>query len=202
MTCAHAAQRSPRRPAAPGRTCTPPGAARPSYHPGPDPVSVLFPGDRAARPSCGPCCAPARTAAAAPPGLFHPDPLPGGRRPGVRAVHPEPALHLRQPRPQPPFPLQRRRQHRDLPVLHLHDRAQPRVGSTQPGSVIRHGLIGHAPQALTPAGAPQIGKPRSGLARPASLPPKLPSPSGSGQGPGPECTRLTSCFATHDVKHA
>jgi hypothetical protein len=52
-----------------------------------------------------------------------------------------------------------------MTVLRLHDRAQPRVGSAQPGSVIRHGLIGHAPQAPTPAGTPQIDKRRSGPAR-------------------------------------
>jgi hypothetical protein len=34
----------------------------------------------------------------------------------------------------------RRRQHRDLPVLRLYDRAQPRVGSAQPGSVMMRSI--------------------------------------------------------------
>jgi hypothetical protein len=141
----------------PRRIRTPPGPARPSYHPGPDPVSVIFPGDRAARLSCGPCCAPARTAAA-PAWPLSPRsapsmkasrspccPSPAGAPPppaAAPAAVPAPAPH---PAPPP---------HRDLPVLRLHDRAQPRVGSAQPGRVIRHGLIGYAPQAPTPAGTP------------------------------------------------
>ena len=40
-------------------------------------------------------------------------------------------------------------------------RPQPRVCSTQPGSVIGHGLVGHAPQAPTPAATRQIDKRRS-----------------------------------------
>ena len=43
-----------------------------------------------------------------PPRFFRPDPLLRRRRPRVRAVHRQPALHLRQPQLQPPFPLQRR----------------------------------------------------------------------------------------------
>ena len=45
---------------------------------------------------------------ARPPRLFRPDPLPGGRRPRIGAVHPQPALQFRQPQLQPPLPLPRR----------------------------------------------------------------------------------------------
>ena len=96
-----------------------------------------------------------------PPLFLGPDPLLRGRRPRVRAVHPQPALQLRQPQLQPPLALPRRvkaaPQHPDLGVLRPQRLPQPRVRSTQPG-VIRHGLIGHAPQAPTSAAADQIDK--------------------------------------------
>ena len=42
---------------------------------------------------------------------------------------------------------------------------QPRVGSAKPRGIIRHGVIGHAPQAPTPAATRQIGKRRNQPAR-------------------------------------
>lgn len=75
----------------------------------------------------------------------------------VRAVHPEPALHLRQPQPEPSLPLQRsvkvRPQRRDLHVLRLRYGAKPRVRRTKPRGIITHRLIGHArrlPQPTAP----------------------------------------------------
>jgi hypothetical protein len=57
------------------------------------------------------------------------------------------------PKLQPPLALPRRvksrLQHPDLGILRPQHLPQPRVRSTQPGGVIRHGLIGHAPQAPT-----------------------------------------------------
>jgi hypothetical protein len=41
------------------------------------------------------------------------------------------------------------------------DAPQERHSSTQPGAIIRHGLIGHAPQAPAPATARQIDKRRN-----------------------------------------
>jgi hypothetical protein len=95
-----------------------------------------------------------------PPRLFSPDSLLRGRRPRVRAVRPQPALQLRQPQFQPPLALPRRvkarLQHPDLGVLRPQHLPQPRVRSTQPGGVIRHGLIGHAPRAPTATATDQI----------------------------------------------
>jgi hypothetical protein len=100
-----------------------------------------------------------------PPGLLRPDPLFGRGSPRVAAVHVQAALQLRQPQPEPPdhlpvsVPL--RPQPGDLRVLRLYHRPQPRVRSTKPGGIIRHGLIGHAPQAPTPTATRQIDERRN-----------------------------------------
>jgi hypothetical protein len=85
--------------------------------------------------------------------LPRPAPLAGrdallrGRRPGVRAVHPQPPLRLCQPQLSPPLPLPGRlklsRKPRDQRVPLLQQPPQPRIHNTKPRSIIRHGLIGH-----------------------------------------------------------
>ncbi len=100
-----------------------------------------------------------------PPGLLRPDPLLRGRSPRVGAVHPQLALQFRQPQLKPPLPhphgVQLSPQRGDLRSLRLHDSPQPRVRSAKPRGIIRQGIIGHAPQAPTPATANQIGKRRT-----------------------------------------
>jgi hypothetical protein len=82
------------------------------------------------------------------------------RRPRVRAVHPQPALQLRQPQlrrpPQLPLRVQARPQRRGLRGPVRQQLPQPRVRSTQPRHIIRHGLLGHAPQAPTATARDQI----------------------------------------------
>src|SRR6266550_3851286 len=87
-----------------------------------------------------------------PPRLFRPDPLLRARRPRVRAVHPQPAFHLRQPQLQPALPLPRRfqprRQRRNLLILRLDHSPQPRHQVTL--LLTGHArLIGHEPQACS-----------------------------------------------------
>ena len=100
-----------------------------------------------------------------PPGLFRPDPLLRRRGPGIGAVHAQAPLQLRQPQPEPPDQLPvgipPGPQPLDLRGLRLHHRTLPRIRSAKPRSVVRHGLIGHATQAPTPAATPQIDKQRT-----------------------------------------
>src|SRR5260370_161762 len=92
--------------------------------------------------------------------LFSPDPLPRRRRPRVRAVHRQAALQLSHPQLKPPPALpravQRFLQRHGLLRPVRQQATQPRVRSTQPGSIIRHRLIGHAPQAPTATTPNQI----------------------------------------------
>ena len=61
---------------------------------------------------------------------------------------------------EPPLPLpgrlQLRPQHLVLGIPRLHHSTQPRQQLTLLRSVVRHGLIGHAPEAPTPAATSQI----------------------------------------------
>ena len=84
--------------------------------------------------------------------LFGPDRLLRAGRPGVAAVHAQPAFQFGDPQLKPAFPVQRRRQlrpqHRDLGVLRLHHSPQPGQQLTLlPGRQI--GRIGHKPQACS-----------------------------------------------------
>ena len=83
--------------------------------------------------------------------LLRPDRFPRARRARIRAVHPQPALQLRQPQPQPPLPLpgrvQLRPQRRDLGILRLDHGTQPLTLPRDHISQAR--LLRHRPQACS-----------------------------------------------------
>jgi hypothetical protein len=83
-----------------------------------------------------------------------PDRLLRGRRARIGAVHPQPALQLRQPQPQPPLPLPGRvklgPQDLVLGILRLHHGAQPRQQLTMLRDHISQArLLRHKPQACS-----------------------------------------------------